>query len=47
MGPKGVILVDLVGSTENHLKVLLADDQMPVRAGIKRAIELHGLRVDS
>jgi DNA-binding NarL/FixJ family response regulator len=27
------------------LKVLLADDQPPARAGIKRAIEPHGLRV--
>ena len=29
----------------NELRVLLADDQAPARAGIKRAIEPHGLRV--
>jgi DNA-binding NarL/FixJ family response regulator len=28
-----------------ELTVLLADDQIPVRAGIKRAIEPHGMRV--
>jgi DNA-binding NarL/FixJ family response regulator len=28
-----------------ELKVLLADDQAPARAGIRRAIEPHGLRV--
>jgi DNA-binding NarL/FixJ family response regulator len=28
-----------------QLKVLLADDQAPARAGIRRAIEPHGLRV--
>jgi DNA-binding NarL/FixJ family response regulator len=34
-----------VTSNSNELKVLLADDQVPGRAGIKRAIEPHGLRV--
>jgi two-component system NarL family response regulator len=29
----------------NELKVLLADDHVPTRVGIKRAIEPHGLRV--
>jgi DNA-binding NarL/FixJ family response regulator len=29
----------------SQLKVLLADDQTPARAGIKRAIEPHGLQV--
>jgi len=32
-------------SAARELTVLLADDQMPVRAGIKRAIESHGMRV--
>jgi DNA-binding NarL/FixJ family response regulator len=32
-------------SNANELKVLLADDQVPTRAGIRSAIEPHGLRV--
>jgi DNA-binding NarL/FixJ family response regulator len=34
-----------VASAPGEVTVLLADDQMPVRAGIKRAIEPHGMRV--
>lgn len=36
---------DGAGSHGNTLAVLLADDQVPARAGIKRAIEPHGLHV--
>ena len=32
-------------SAAGELTVVVADDQMPVRAGIKRAIEPHGMRV--
>lgn len=34
-----------MASAASELTVVLADDQMPVRAGIKRAIEPHGMRV--
>jgi DNA-binding NarL/FixJ family response regulator len=34
-----------VTSVAGELTVVLADDQMPIRAGIKRAIEPHGMRV--
>jgi DNA-binding NarL/FixJ family response regulator len=34
-----------VTSAAGELTVVLADDQMPIRAGIKRAIEPHGMRV--
>lgn len=34
-----------MGSDAGELTVVLADDQMPARAGIKRAIEPHGMRV--
>jgi DNA-binding NarL/FixJ family response regulator len=35
----------VVGSAVDQLTVLVADDQVPTRAGIKRAIEPQGLRV--
>lgn len=39
-------MLDDVGTRNgNELKVLLADDHVPARAGIKGAIEPHGLRV--
>jgi DNA-binding NarL/FixJ family response regulator len=41
----GGILSNAITSDSNELKVLLADDQIPARSGIKRAIEPHGLRV--
>jgi DNA-binding NarL/FixJ family response regulator len=34
-----------VASVASELTVVLADDQVPVRAGIKRAIDPHGMRV--
>jgi DNA-binding NarL/FixJ family response regulator len=36
---------DAAASNGNGLTILLADDQVPARAGMKRAIEPHGLRV--
>lgn len=36
---------DISTRNGNELKVLLADDHVPARAGIKGAIEPHGLRV--
>lgn len=36
---------DALMAAGDQLRVLVADDQIPVRAGIKRAIEPHGLRV--
>ncbi|MBV9005031.1 MAG: response regulator transcription factor [Solirubrobacterales bacterium] len=42
---KGAQLSYAVTSNADELKVLLADDHIPARAGIKRAIEPHGLRV--
>jgi DNA-binding NarL/FixJ family response regulator len=38
-------LTNDAASDANELKVLLADDSVAVREGIKRAIEPHGLRV--
>jgi DNA-binding NarL/FixJ family response regulator len=35
----------LAASAPNRLRVMVADDQVGVRAGIKRAIEPHGLEV--
>jgi two-component system nitrate/nitrite response regulator NarL len=52
LGPGGLAEPQIGGTTNNALtstpqepKVLIADDQVPARAGIRRAIEPHGLRV--
>jgi DNA-binding NarL/FixJ family response regulator len=37
--------VDRAASAPSELRVLVADDQVAIRAGIKRAIEPHGLHV--
>ena len=42
---KGAILSDAAASNGNELTILLADDHVPARVGMKRAIEPHGLRV--
>jgi DNA-binding NarL/FixJ family response regulator len=42
---EGIRLTDVVTSSTGELKVLLADDQVAARAGIKQALGPHGLRV--
>ncbi len=37
--------IDLAAPAPDELRVMVADDQVAVRAGIKRAIEPHGLHV--
>jgi DNA-binding NarL/FixJ family response regulator len=44
-GEAGIQLIDLVTPSTISLDVLLADDQVAARAGIKRALRPHGLRV--
>jgi len=42
---KGAFVNDAAASDGNELTILLADDQIPARVGMKRAIEPHGFRV--
>ncbi|MFZ1995615.1 MAG: response regulator transcription factor [Solirubrobacteraceae bacterium] len=41
----GANWIDAVASAPDELRIMVADDQVGVRAGIKRAIEPHGLHV--